>query len=306
MSADKPDPPAPASSPPIRYDEQRLASPNVFRETFGHLGDDGWLDVLKRSVHDPVIDDVDFPRFPDANLQSLLHGSVGEQAIEEAFAFYAFIRARLGSELKLGASARMLDFGCGWGRMLRPFMRHYDLADIYGFEPSRLFCTVARQLNPYVCFLNGEHLPNRRIPRHAFDLIIGYSVFSHLSQHAAALWLREMAELLNPGGFAVFTTWGDRFLTQLASEKTRLDAGEEIHWYYKWALGKFGDIEAVLARHRAGEFIWIDTGQTRLYGEAFLGPEPLGMLIADHMLPLQVTAFDTNALPQDVFILRRT
>jgi SAM-dependent methyltransferase len=307
MPSDNMDPPVRNfSHPPIRYDERRLSHANIFRETFGHLSDDEWLGVLKRSVHEPVIDDVDFPRFPDPDLQSLLHGSAGENAIHEAFQFYLFIRSRLGSHLKLGSGARMLDFGCGWGRMSRPFMRHYDLADIYGFEPSRLFCTVAREMNPYICILNGEYLPNRRIPRNAFELIIGYSVFSHLSPHAAALWLREVAELLNPGGFAVLTTWGARFLNHLAFEKKRLDAGEDVHWYSKWVLDRFGEIDPLLERHRAGEFLWVDTGQTPLYGEAFVGLEPLKRLIAEHMLPLEVVAYDEASLPQDAFILRRT
>lgn len=307
MPADNLDPPVRNySHPPIRYDETRLSHPNIFREKFGALSDADWLAVLKRSVQEPVIDDVDFPRFPDPNLQSLIHGNSSEQAIEEAFGFYLFIRSRLEPQLKLGPGARMLDFGCGWGRMLRPFMRHYDLQDIYGYEPSRMFCTIAREMNPYVCFLNGEYLPNRRIPRNAFDLIVGYSVFSHLSPLAAASWLREVAEMLNPGGFAVFTTWGERFLTYLMSEKARLDAGQDIHWYHKFVLSKFGDLEHLLARYRAGEFLWIDMDQTPLYGEAYLGPEPLQRLISDHLLPLEVVEFDNSTLAQDAFILRRT
>jgi SAM-dependent methyltransferase len=306
MPADNLDPPVRNfSHPPIRYDETRLNHANIFREKFGHLTDAEWFEILKRSVHESVIEDVDFPRFPDPDLQSLIHGNASEQAIEEAFRFYRFIRSRLEPHLKLGAGARLLDFGCGWGRMLRPFMRHYDLADIYGYEPSRMFCTIAREMNPYVCFLTGEYLPNRRIPRHAFDLIIGYSVFSHLSPHAAALWLREVAEVLNPGGFAVFTTWGERFLNYLISEKARLEAGQEIHWYHKFVLSKFGSIDSLLARYRTGEFVWIDMDQTALYGEAYLGPEPLKRLIADHLLPLEVVVFDSSTLAQDAFILRR-
>lgn len=290
---------------PAGQKEDRLAHPNIFRETFGSRSDAEWLAILQRSVREPVIEDIGFPRFPDPKLQSIIHGNDSEQAIQEAFRFYSFIRSQLGDRLKLGPGERMLDFGSGWGRMLRPFMRHFDLADIYGFEPTRMFCTVARELNPYVCFLGGEYLPNRRIPRDAFDLIIGYSVFSHLSPHAASLWLREVAELLRPGGFAVFTTWGERFLTHLVAEKARLEAGAKIHWYHELNLQRFGDVEGMVKRCRAGQFVWVDVGDP-MFGEAFLGPAPLRALISENLLPLEIVTFDARSLPQDAFILRRT
>lgn len=307
MPDTSPDPPVrPSPIPPLAYNEETLRHPNIFRETFGHLDDAGWLAILKRSVNESVIDGVDFPRFPDPSLQSRLHGSSGEQAVTEAFNLYAFVRHRIGAQLKLGPGARMLDFGSGWGRMLRPFMRHYDLNDIYGFEPSRLPCVIARELNPYVCFLSGEYLPNRRIPRDTFELAIGYSVFSHISPLSASLWLREMTEVLRPGGFGVFTTWGERFLTFVIGQKARYDAGEDMHWYHRFVVEKFGDPEGMLRRYRAGEFVWVDVGQGPLYGEAFLGPRPLQAIIAQHQLPLEVVAFDAQTLPQDAFIVRRT
>jgi SAM-dependent methyltransferase len=291
--------------PPVRYDEKRLQHPNIFREVFGRLSDAEWLEVLKRSTREPTIQDVDFPRFPDPDLQSLIHGNSAEEAVEEAFRFYLFIRSQIGPLLKLETGARLLDFGSGWGRMLRPFMRHYDLVDIYAYEPSRLFCTIARELNPYVCFLNGEYLPNRRIPRDSFDLIIGYSVFSHLSAHAASLWLREMAELLRPGGFAVFTTWGERYLRYLISERARVEAGEQVHWHLKFTFSKFGNVSEILERYVAGEFIWIDMGHTPLYGAAFLGLGPLRRLITENALPLEIVLYEDRTLFQDAFILRR-
>lgn len=225
--------------------------------------------------------------------------------MHEAFNFYQFVKTSLGHELRLDPEAKMLDFGSGWGRMIRPFMRHFDLNNIYGFEPDPVFRTIARTLNPYVCFLGGEYLPARRIPRDAFDLIIGYSVFSHLSERAAALWLREFAEVLRPGGFGVFTTWGERFLNYLKEEHSRAKQGEEIHWYHKFVISKAGDIDDLLERYLAGRFVWVDADISPLYGDAFLGAAPLTAIIAENALPLDVVCFDRSTLPQDAFIIRR-
>jgi len=287
--------------PKMNYDRERLNDPNIFRTVFGKMPDHLWLTVLKQSVTDRNIVGVEFPAFPDPDLQSLIQGSSGEEAIQQAFDFYQFVKAQVGEPKK---GARFLDYGAGWGRILRPFLRDFDLADIYAYEPNPVFRAIARSLNAYVCILPGEYMPNGRIPP-GFDLIVGYSVFSHLSAAAAEAWLGEFARVLNPGGFGVFTTWGERFLTYLISEQARIEAGEDVHWYSRHVLEKAGDVEALLRRARAGEFIWFDTGHNELYGEAFLSAQALADLIARRDLPFEVVAYDTTTLPQDAFIIRR-
>lgn len=289
--------------PPQNYDE-RWAQPNMFRDAFGGLSDAQWRQVLLRSIREPEIDGVAFPRFPDADFQTLIHGTANEEAIDEAFRFFLFVKAQVGEQY-LRPSARFLDFGSGWGRMLRPYLRYFDLSNIYAFEPHRLFLTVARSLNPHVTFLAGEFLPNRRIPRHMFDLIVGYSIFSHLSHVSTSAWLREIAELLNPGGCAVFTTWGERFIAQLISEKARLDAGHAIHWYYQYVLEKLGDPTALREHYQAGKFVWIRSGADENYGETLLSRQALQRILTEQGLPLEIVAFDTQSLPQDAFVLRR-
>ena len=78
-------------------------------------------------------------------IATAIHGSSSwEISIGEAFSFYSFIK----SQVDLGAveSPRFFDFGCGWGRMTRPFLRDFDLDKMFGFEPNLLLATVARSL----------------------------------------------------------------------------------------------------------------------------------------------------------------
>jgi SAM-dependent methyltransferase len=287
--------------PPISYDVERLNDPNMYRTTFGHLPPEAWLEVLERSVSEPVIGGVPFPTFPDPDLQRRIQGSDGVEAIREAFAFYRFVR-RLVGEPRPGE--RFLDFGAGWGRILRPFLRDYDLKDIYAFEPDATFRTVARSLNPYVTVLSGDYRPSGRIPA-GLDLVVGYSVFSHLSLAAAEAWIAEFATLLRPGGCAVFTTWGARFLDLLAGEQRRAAQGAEIHWFHRHVLGKAGDLEARRREARGGAFLWFDMGLTADYGQAFLPPGAIRDIIDRLRLPLELVAYDAQTLPQDAFLLRR-
>jgi len=289
--------------PPLNYDD-RLVQPNIFRATFGGLSDEAWRNVLLRSVREPEIEGVAFPRFPDADLQSRIHGNSNEDAIREAFQFFSFVKQQVG-EQRLRPEARFLDFGSGWGRMLRPYMRYFDLSNIYAFEPNRLFVTIARSLNPHVNFLSGEFLPNRRIPRHMFDLIVGYSIFSHLSYNSSVAWLRETAELLNPDGIAVFTTWGERFIDLLSVTKSQMEEGGNVHWYHQFVVEKVGDPNALRTHYESGKFVWIRSNEDDLYGETLLSRVALQKIIKNHALPLEVVAFDAKSLAQDAFLLRR-
>ena len=86
------------------------------------LNDEEWLKVLIGSMNEPVLQGVELPRFPSDELQRQFSGSAGEPALREAFIFYRMIKSyasRLGRPLTY--ESRILDFGCGWGRISRFF-----------------------------------------------------------------------------------------------------------------------------------------------------------------------------------------
>ncbi len=58
--------------PLITYNLAPPDGHNVFRERFGALSDESWCLLLARSVAEPVIDGVQFPAFPNEDLQRLL------------------------------------------------------------------------------------------------------------------------------------------------------------------------------------------------------------------------------------------
>jgi len=286
---------------------------NVFRQKFGSLSDEAWCQLLVRSIDEPVIDGAQFPLFPDNELQNRVHGSHGAHSLGEAATFFKFVKANTYQTSANSVGKRLLDFGCGWGRIVRPFMRDFEFADLYAFEPDFVLCAVARSLNPYVTFLPGAFLrnwsmayePAGNLPERFFDLMIGWSIFSHLSPEFAARWLGEAARVVKPGGSCVFTTWGDRFLRKLLSDAAEQAAGNEINWYHALCIGSGGSIEQRLADYERGEFVWFSGLNSTSYGEAFVSKTALTKLIADHDLPFRIKVFDKVSLPQDAFVLER-
>ncbi len=278
---------------------------NAFRDHFGQLTDFEWRDLLIRAIETPTIEGIDFPGFPDAELQLQLHGDSGESAVHSAFEIYHFVKSRPDLTAKLRPESTFLDFGSGWGRIAMMFLRDFDLHRFYGFEPHRAICYIARLLNPYVCFLNGDYVPDGTLPADRFDFVTGWSVFAHLSEDGAGLWLEELARATRPDARCVLSTWGERFLDLLVSERERRARGEDIHWYYQSCLDAAGDIAECRRRYRQGEMIWFGRPSAQ-FGEAcFLPPDAVRGLLKKHRINMELVEFDPHSLSQDVFILRR-
>lgn len=292
--------------PRIAFDP-RLESSNVFIDVFGAQTPEDWTQTLIASMATREIEGVEFPTFPPEEMQNRIHGHSGAHSLTEAGTFYRFAydHGIAGPSAPWYRKGYMLDFGSGWGRILRQFMRDFPLSHIIGFEPNSLLCTVARTNNPFVSFVSGDYLPTGILPASRFDLIVAWSIYSHLSEFSATAWLTETARVLAPGGAAMYTTWGLRFLERLKREQEQWRAGQDIHWYSKICLEGARDIDARIQDYKDGAFVWFTHGQSKLYGEAFVSRGALENLIARENLPLAVEIFDTTTLAQDVFILRR-
>jgi SAM-dependent methyltransferase len=290
-------------TPDHAYDRSLETGLNPFATHFGDLSDQEWLEVLQRSISEPVIDGIEFPGFPDDELQTLIHGHSREQALLDAWQFYCYSRDSTYRAAANVRDKRLLDFGAGWGRIARMFMRDFDSANLYGYEPNQLFCTIARALNPYACFLHGPRLPSRSLPPAWFDLVVGYSVFSHLPAHAAQRWLAEIDRALRPGGWCVLTTWGHRFLERLVEDDARQRRGEPIAWHPKICIEAAGDLDARMADFERGEFVFLGESEL-LYGDAVIPEAALRRLIGEG-INLELVRFDTTSLAQDAFVLTK-
>jgi len=278
-------------------------SANPFFDRYGQLDIDAWEAKVVESIRRPEQDGLAFPKFPPQTLQERIHGHSGQHAIHEVFEFYRQILAHSeNAGLPLTRDRRLLDFGSGWGRTLRPFMNRLDLQNIYGYEPHPWFCQVARTLNPYVCFVFGKQTPPTIFADRTFDLIISWSVFTHLPAGITRDWLGEAARLLKPGGMLFITVWGLRFIEDLIRDRATLAAGKDIHWYHKVVIEASGDLDRVRQRYLQNEHVFIASSNDPNYGEAFLSPKG-----AQAMIPreLELVASDQDTLAQDLLVLRR-
>ncbi len=179
---------------------------------------DAWLDRLKRSVAERDQDGLVFPGFPSAEIQRQFVGSAYEDALSEAGVFYRFAQeAMVDRAYKASTGQGYLDFGCGWGRIGRFFLRDFDAKDMVGvdIDPGMVaFCAQADLPGRFETIINGQPLP---FADGQFRLITAYSVFTHLPPALFRAWLAELLRVLAPGGRLVFTVEPPRFLDMVAA-----------------------------------------------------------------------------------------
>jgi SAM-dependent methyltransferase len=146
------------------------------------------------------------PDVPDPALQRLWNGASGAQLAAQSAAFYARLRERFErhADQQLGA-ARVLDFGCGWGRLTRFVARDVEPGRLYGCDPVERILEVCRESRVPATLARTDHMPERLPFEQPFDLAFAFSVFTHLSEAAHESCLRALHGALRPGGLLIVT-----------------------------------------------------------------------------------------------------
>jgi ubiquinone/menaquinone biosynthesis C-methylase UbiE len=101
-------------------------------------------------------------------------------------------------ELLLTAEPRrVLDVGCGTGRLLRTVGERWPAAQLAGVDAAEGMVEEARRLMPTATFYTGvaEALP---LPDASADLVLSTLSFHHWHDRAAGV--REVGRVLEPGG----------------------------------------------------------------------------------------------------------
>lgn len=275
-------------------------------ERINRLSIDEWQQVLLRSVGVPSYRGFPLPGFPPEALQALTVGSSNETALMEGFNFYRAVTGVIEKRgLHLSRDTPLLDFGTGWGRYARIFMHDVHPDHITGADVMPNMVETCRSTFPYANFQQVPALPPSDLPANHYQLIIAYSVFSHLSQQAATAWIKEFARILAPGGMIAITTQGRRFLK--VCEEIRLKGQPETPWHENLARS-FIDRAACEAAYDRGEHLFSATGggdalSSTFYGEALV---PEGF-VTRHWTPyLDLVEFnDDGRLPQALIVMRK-
>ncbi len=225
-------------------------APVDLRYVFSHVDDQTWLELNTSGYRRSRTLQHLLPSMPDPGLQKDFIGSSGDAALGEAWVTYCLWRelaGRYGHPIE--ADSYVLDFGCGWGRTLRFFLKDVLADHLYGVDVLELAVNTCRETNKLCHFELVQPTPPSQLPSDRFDLVYLYSVFSHLSESVHNQWLDEFHRILRPGGILIATTWHRNYIQWCEDAR---------HGPRKWThpnsrLAFIGNSEW-LARYDRGEF----------------------------------------------------
>jgi len=164
------------------------------------------------------------------------------------------------------AGKRMLEVGCGVGRMTHSFARRFE--QVYGFDISHEMLSRARQIHrgeTNILWLLSNGVDLACIASDTIDFVFSYLVLQHLPEEPLAMrYIREMLRVLRPGcaflfqfngGFAPTMNWRGRLAWGILDALWSADCGT----LSRVAASAMGLDPAVVGKSWRGATIKTDT-----------------------------------------------
>ncbi len=171
---------------------------------------------------------------PPEHLRKRVHGDESLAAFEDVGRLVAYaVDATFGPLSTTTAPQRVLDFGCGCGRVLRGLHHQAPQHEYHGtdIDPEAIdWCQ--QNLKEVGQFRHNQSAPPLAFDDASFDCVYSISVFTHLPEAMQFEWLAELARITKPGGQLLLTTHGGRLLADGGARAQRAFARKGF-WYSK-------------------------------------------------------------------------
>jgi len=191
------------------------------------------------------------PGYPDDAVQIESTGNTGAVALRHAFPIYRLFKSLYEQQRgPLAAAERVLDFGCGWARILRFFLKDLDAGRLWGIDTREAMVELCRRTIPGAHFERAGPWPPAPLDAASVDFVYAFSVFSHLSEEMHTAWLEEFHRILKPGGLLIVSTRNRQFIDVCEGFR----AQGELAAHLGHLPGLFKDAAASRRAFDAGEY----------------------------------------------------
>jgi len=248
----------------------RNASARPLSEVFFDCEDDLWFWAYTVGVD--VSEELKslLPQMPEREIQMITTGRQGKDTLEEGFKAYQLFK-HIAEEhgVSIGTQSRLLDFGCGWGRLTRFFLKEVLPENLYAIDVNSDLIELCRNSNLNIRLFVNQPYPPTGFGNDLFDVIYAYSVFSHLAEKFHLAWVAEFQRILKPGGLLIATTRPREFISFCKEYHARHGLQDHV----KGLAHAFPDEQEALASYDNGEFVFSPTGgggvlEAHFFGEA--------------------------------------
>src|SRR5260370_7533100 len=146
------------------------------------------------------------PKMPSDEVQRSWAGDSGLPLLYKGTSFVKSALKYVPYDRIRPENLRALDYGCGWGRLLRLFAKYFPVGNLEGVDPwdeSINACRASGIRHPLaLCDYLPETLPTTN---QQFDFIYAFSFFTPLSIRAFSTCLGALRRYLSPEGVLVIT-----------------------------------------------------------------------------------------------------
>ena len=176
--------------------------PRLFRmiplDVFGKL----LLDIPPQFPHLKAY----FPSMASKDVQMHWTGAHGETLLNQSLAFIKMMIYGYASISGKGIeNASVLDFGCGWGRLIRLLYKFVPVDNIFGCDPFNESIKICKEAGIRCNLAISDYVPRDLPFERKFDLIFAFSVFTHLSEKTVKVVLNTLRQYISDTGVLVIT-----------------------------------------------------------------------------------------------------
>lgn len=147
-----------------------------------------------------------FPSMASDEVQRNWTGAHGNDLLLQTA---AFVKTLTGGYTELSGknmgNAKVLDFGCGWGRIIRLLYKYTSFENIYAVDPWDESLKQCREHGVKAELELSEWVPSTLPFTCQFDLIYAFSVFTHLSEKTTHDTLQTLRNYISADGLLVIT-----------------------------------------------------------------------------------------------------
>ena len=171
---------------------------NVPLEIFGEL-------LLDPPAHLPALA-ARLPAMASEEVQRNWTGNHGRVLMSQSLAFVRTLLALWGRRSHRAIEqAQVLDFGCGWGRLLRLLLHAVPETSLFGVDSWQKSIRLCQESGIRCHLAVSDEVPDRLPFAGPFDVIFAFSVFTHLNEATARTVLRTMRQSIRENGLLCLT-----------------------------------------------------------------------------------------------------
>jgi trans-aconitate methyltransferase len=135
--------------------------------------------------------------------------------------------------------ARVLDFGCGWGRIIRYFAKDVPNDALLGCDPCDEILQTCQSLRVPGTFRVSDFRPRELPFGEKFDLVYAYSVFTHLAEQTHQECLETLHNAMAKDGVLIVTFRSREFIDIRGGDLKKVSRKEINQLYDTYDRGEY-------------------------------------------------------------------